>query len=270
MGKALTLSLIIPVYSEERHLKKCLDSVAAQTVMPDEVIVVDNNSTDRSVEIARSYDFVQVIHEKEQGIAHARNAGFDAASGTILCRIDADTVLPADWTEYIQGYYGDPAHSDVALTGGGYFYNIRLPRLNGWLQSQLAFRTNKLISGHHILWGSNMALPAHIWKKIRTEACIDRAVHEDVDLAIHVTKAGHVIDYHPSFQVGVFLKRVWSDRNKLHEHARRWPTTFKRHHYKLWWVGLIGNVFLFYVVQPTFFIIELIARLSGKRSIQPE
>ena len=52
--KALTLSIVIPVFNEERYIKACLDSIAAQTVKLDEVIVVDNNSTDKTVLIAKN------------------------------------------------------------------------------------------------------------------------------------------------------------------------------------------------------------------------
>lgn len=50
----LTLTLVIPVFNEEHQIKGCLDAVASQTVMPDEVIVVDNNCTDRTIEIAQN------------------------------------------------------------------------------------------------------------------------------------------------------------------------------------------------------------------------
>ena len=53
----LTLSIVIPVFNEQRYIKACLDSIAAQTVKPDEVIVVDNNSTDKTVQIAKKYKF---------------------------------------------------------------------------------------------------------------------------------------------------------------------------------------------------------------------
>src|SRR5687767_1835934 len=97
MNTRLRVSLVIPAYNEESHLRACLDAVAAQTVRPFEVIVVDNNSTDTTVAIARSYSFVAVMHESQQGIVYARNAGFNAARGDIIARIDADTHLSPNW-----------------------------------------------------------------------------------------------------------------------------------------------------------------------------
>ena len=93
----MKISIVIPVYNEAEHLADCLNSIARQTTAPHEVIVVDNNSSDSSLAVALSFDFVSVITEPRQGVVHARNTGFNAAKGDLIGRIDADTVLPADW-----------------------------------------------------------------------------------------------------------------------------------------------------------------------------
>src|SRR5262245_36697630 len=93
------LSIVIIAFNEEKHIGPCLEAIAHQTVAPDEVIVVDNNSTDRTVQIASSYPFIKVIHETEQGMIPARNTGLDAAKGDLLARIDADTRIPPQWVE---------------------------------------------------------------------------------------------------------------------------------------------------------------------------
>src|ERR1035437_9021599 len=95
--KPLTLAIVIPVYNEEFYLKACLNSIAKQTVAPDEVIVVDNNSTDKSVQIAKSYKFVKLLHEKRQHQVFAQATGFNAIKSDIIGRIDADSILPPDW-----------------------------------------------------------------------------------------------------------------------------------------------------------------------------
>lgn len=268
MNKPLALSLIIPAYNEHQHLQACLDTVAAQTVMPFEVIVVDNNSTDDTVNIAKSYPFVRVIKERKQGIVYARDAGFNAAKGNIIGRIDADTHLPNDWVEKVTDFYAKHENANSALTGGGFFYNVRMRRFNGWLLGQLAYRANRFVSGHYILWGSNMAFPTAMWKQVKSKVCLRQDIHEDMDLAIHVHELGYPIVYQETLRVGVYLKRVWQGRDKLHEHMQRWPKTLKVHQYKHWWVGTVGNLFLWYIAQPLIYLAEGIARLEGKRSIQ--
>jgi glycosyltransferase involved in cell wall biosynthesis len=100
--KALSLSIVIPVYNEQSHLKACLDSIAKQEDYPDEVIVVDNNSTDKTCDIAKSYPFVKLAREKKQGVLSARTKGFNLAKSDFIGRIDADTVLPPTWIKDVK------------------------------------------------------------------------------------------------------------------------------------------------------------------------
>ena len=142
---AFSLAIVIPAYNEENHLKVCLESLAAQTVTPDEVIVVDNNSTDRTREIVQDYPFVRLLSEKRQGIVYARNRGFNAVKSRFIGRIDSDTILPSNWVERVRDFYSEKTYQKHALTGGGYFYNVRFSRFNGWVQGQLAYRFIRLV-----------------------------------------------------------------------------------------------------------------------------
>jgi glycosyltransferase involved in cell wall biosynthesis len=70
-----------------------LRAIAAQTVVPDEVLVVDNNSTDNSRQIARQFPFVKLLREQKQGVLFAKNTGLKNAKGDIIGRIDSERVL---------------------------------------------------------------------------------------------------------------------------------------------------------------------------------
>ena len=108
MTNRLRVSLVIPVYNEESHLAACLDAIAAQTVQPFEVIVVDNNSTDQTVAIAQRYPFVRLLHEKRQGVVFARDRGFTAARGDVIGRTDGDSILAPDWVAEIHRIFANP------------------------------------------------------------------------------------------------------------------------------------------------------------------
>lgn len=263
--KALTLSIIIPAYNEENYLNGCLESIAAQTVMPNEVIVVDNNSNDHTTAVAARFPFVTILKQNKQGIALARNLGFNDAKGDIIGRIDADTRLPINWVERVLKFYNNPANKNAALTGGGYLYNIRAKRLNSWVQSQLAYRVNRFIIGHNILWGSNMALPKNLWEDAGSKVCSRQDIHEDMDIAIHLHDLGYQIIYHPSLKVGVALKRVYSGRSELSGYMARWPRTLRVHGYRLWWMGSLGNIFLRWIIQPIVFVTEYFSQYVLRR-----
>lgn len=100
------ISVIIPAYNEQEYLAACLDALAHQTFPRKdfEIIVVDNNSTDTTSEIARTHGADHVILETRKGTNQARQTGFEHASGRVIAFLDADCVPPDFWLEriYIQ------------------------------------------------------------------------------------------------------------------------------------------------------------------------
>ncbi len=100
-------SIIVPVYNVRPFLRRCLASLIAQTCEEWEIIVVDDGSTDGSSEICDEFahtDGVVVIHQKNQGLAAARNAGMARASGEWLVFVDGDDWVDADMLEILQGH----------------------------------------------------------------------------------------------------------------------------------------------------------------------
>lgn len=101
MGTSVTV--IIPVYNEQRHLKKCLDSIFAQVTKPMEIIVVDDGSTDNSVEIVNKYNNICLMLQKHKGPGLARNFGASAARGGILVFLDADMRYDKNYLRELVG-----------------------------------------------------------------------------------------------------------------------------------------------------------------------
>lgn len=100
------ISVVIPAYNEEKYLPACLRALQQQTYPADryEIIVVDNASTDRTAQIARSFG-AKVVYEPAKGFAQARQAGFAAATGQVIASTDADTIVPPFWLERIAGHF---------------------------------------------------------------------------------------------------------------------------------------------------------------------
>lgn len=117
----MRVSVVIPTYNEEKNIEKCLKHFLTQEEKPDEIIIVDNNSTDKTVEIAKSYG-VRIIKETTQGMIPARNAGFNAATYEIIVRTDADTYVPTDWIKRIKENFYDELL--VGVCGTAHFYDF--------------------------------------------------------------------------------------------------------------------------------------------------
>jgi glycosyltransferase involved in cell wall biosynthesis len=85
-----SISVIVPVFDGEQFLGECLESVLSQTHAVDEVIVIDDGSTDGSAEVAESFAGVRVLRRDHEGVSSARNAGLAVASGALIGFCDAD------------------------------------------------------------------------------------------------------------------------------------------------------------------------------------
>lgn len=90
VGSPPLVSVITAVYNGERFLGEAIESVIAQDHRPIELLVVDDGSTDRSAEIARSYEQVILVQQPNRGLAAARNAALDRAEGSFITFLDAD------------------------------------------------------------------------------------------------------------------------------------------------------------------------------------
>src|SRR5690625_1112097 len=97
MGKKPAISIIVPVYNIEAHIRKCLDSILNQTFTDFEVIVINDGSTDQSGEICEEYakldKRVKVIHQGKKGVSAARNAGVNHATGNFIGFVDGDDYI---------------------------------------------------------------------------------------------------------------------------------------------------------------------------------
>lgn len=227
------LSLIVLAYNEEEYIGDCLESIAAQTRPPDEVIVVNNNSTDKTAEIVQRFPFVKIINQPIQGMIPARNIGFNSAIGTLLGRIDADTRLLPDWVERVHQLLDSQANQVIALSGPCYFFEIK----NKWFAEPIAlihqktfFGISNLCLGHPTLFGSNMVLTRNAWLKVKDEICTDgQKVHEDIDLAIHIAKYGQIL-FAPKLEVGISIRPFFETTTKKIWRGKTWyRTIFSKH-----------------------------------------
>lgn len=116
------VSVIVCAHNEATFLSGCLHSLLAQTRVPDEILVINNASTDETSAVADEIPGVRVVDEPRKGLVVARETGRREASGDILVYVDADCRAPLTWLERVERRFDrDPAL--IALSGPYRFYD---------------------------------------------------------------------------------------------------------------------------------------------------
>jgi glycosyltransferase involved in cell wall biosynthesis len=178
-----TVSVVIPVRDDAAALRRCLARLRQQTWAPDEIVVVDNASTDSSADVAQAHG-ARVVPEPRIGIPYAAATGYDAARCDVVVRCDADTQPGPRWVEELVGRLEADDRLD-AVTGFGVFYDaprgVRVLSAAGYLGAY--YVCSHLALGHTALWGSNMAIRRTSWSAVARSAHPDADVHDDLDLA---------------------------------------------------------------------------------------
>ncbi len=169
----IPISLVIPAHNEQYSLSKTLDGVLIQSMLPKEVIVINNASTDDTEKIAQSYKkyFQQkgiefrILHQPILGIARTRNTGFFAATQPIIASIDCDSRPTQSWLKSI--YHHFQTTDSIAVTGILVFYDgpmfIQWLSKHGWFQRYFAL-TNKIF-GFQSISTANCAIRKKVFLK---------------------------------------------------------------------------------------------------------
>jgi glycosyltransferase involved in cell wall biosynthesis len=187
-----SVSVVIPARDDAEALDACLRRIAAQSLAPAEVVVVDNASRDHTAAVAGAHG-ARVVAEPRPGIPAAAATGYDAATAEVVVRCDADTLPGRRWLERLVRPMSDPRLD--AVTGIGWFHDLR-PGTR-WASATAYLGSYYLLShlalGHTALWGSNMALRRSTWVAVRGAVHRDDPeVHDDMDLAFALGPARRV------------------------------------------------------------------------------
>lgn len=232
-AKAPSISIVIPVYNEEEFIGDCLRAIEAQKKLPQEVIVVDNNCTDRSMEIAVEFDFVTIVREKKQGMIAARNAGMKKATGEVLARIDADTILTPAWVKEVGKLFQD--ESIAAASGPTYYKDMPGRDFGIKIDHQIRATLDKYARDFRFLFGCNMAIRRDVWQTIFPELCTDEDLHEDIDIALHLFARGLKVVYDRRMLIGSSARRIDSSPKEFYDYIMRFERTYRAHGVKSLW-----------------------------------
>ena len=196
------ISVIIPVYNGKNTLERCLKSIFNSDYPTFECIVVDDFSTDNSVEIAKTFNVKVVLLNSQKGAAHARNRGAEVAKGEILVFVDADVTIYPDSLNKVANDFKE--HPEISALFGSYDDHPGCP--NFFSQYKNLF--------HHFIHQTSRKDASTFWSgfgAIKKEVFFSangfdqnkysNPCIEDIEMGSRLIKMGHQILLHKQLQV---------------------------------------------------------------------
>jgi len=222
-----TVSAVLTVYNGECHLAEALDAVLSQTSPPDEVIVVDDGSTDGTARVLESYgSAIRVVHQPNAGHPAGFNTGFREARGEYVARCDADDIWAPDKLECQRAALAAHPEVDICFAAASTFGRIEQPFSSHPGSGILApdafaarlYRRNMVCSSSTVIRRATFE---------RLGPFCEPLITEDYEYWMRALKAGAVFFYEPRTLVSYRLhdgnvtnKRLRSYRSMLVAHER--------------------------------------------------
>ncbi len=186
----MKLTIVIPAYNEEKYIGQCLQSITdSATDFLEEIIVVDNASTDVTADIAQKFPKVRVVKETQKGLTFARQRGLLEIKTELFGSIDADMQLVPAWFEQVQKTFeSDP--SLVCVSGPYTFYDMSwLHLLFVRLYWAIPARIGRFFTGYMVV-GGNFVAKTEALKKIGGFDTSVTFYGEDTNIARRLSKVG--------------------------------------------------------------------------------
>jgi GT2 family glycosyltransferase len=187
----------VPVFNGKETISECLDALAAQTLRPREIIVVDDGSNDGSGELIAKQNVTYIRQEENKGLAAARNLAVERSTSDIIAGVDADCIADRTWLEILVNELKSVAFHGVVGVGGRAIERGVTTSADRW---------RSIFMKQH--WGEERCTPPYLFGSntvfIR-QALLDagmydpslRTNYEDVDLCIRLKKQGLFCQYNP-------------------------------------------------------------------------
>lgn len=174
------ISIIVPVYNIEQYLPKCIESIKQQTYRNLEIILVDDGSTDDSGricdEMALTDERIKVIHKKNGGLADARNAGINAATGGYIGFVDGDDYIDDDMYELL---YDAARNTGAEIASCGVYYEDRGDIINKARYSEDTLVLDRTQT-YAALFGYPDILGCSCWNKLYVKSVFESMRFKDV------------------------------------------------------------------------------------------
>ncbi|HMD83433.1 MAG TPA: glycosyltransferase family 2 protein [Terriglobia bacterium] len=214
------VSLYIPCHNAERYVARTLEGALRQTHPLDEILVIDDGSRDHTREIASRYPVRIVSHDRNRGLAAARNTGFRSARNELVASLDADCVAEPDWLEKLLPHLDDPK---VAAAGGRLEETVLTSLADRWRQVHLPENWgDSLVLNPPFLFGANGLHRKSMMEKVGgyDEVTWIAGCGEDTAMSTNLRKSGYHLIYDPA----ALVKHIKQDtvRSVLDTRWRWW------------------------------------------------
>jgi GT2 family glycosyltransferase len=195
----MSVTAYVPCFNDARYLPDTITAILRQTRPPDELLIVDDGSTDSTVQVASKYPVQIIRHERNKGLAAARNTALAHARYPLLAAFDVDTVADPTWLEFLLENLRD---QKVAGVGGRLIKNFRETPPDLWRSLELSkdlgeARIEMSWPSPKRLGGFGTVFRAEVLRKTGGYDERYRTNYEDVDLSIRLLRAGHKLVFEP-------------------------------------------------------------------------
>jgi glycosyltransferase involved in cell wall biosynthesis len=185
-----TISVIIPIYNAAKYLNTAIKSVLNQTFVDFELLIIDDGSTDNTMEVAKAFDDrrIQYFYQSNQGKSQARNNGIYKSKGRFISFLDADDFYSKSKLKYLLDFLRN--NPQIGCVAGG----VRRISENGQIISEKKLQDNKLITIKDLLFGnsinvcSTLIRSEHVKKIKGFDICLKRG--EDWDFHYRLALSG--------------------------------------------------------------------------------
>jgi len=213
------ISIYIPAFNAEKTIGKCVESILTQSIQPKEILVINDASTDNTLNILKKYKGIKIISNKiNLGLSESMNIATNSIKSRYIAKIDADVELASNWIELLMNIMRS---EDITLIGGKMYEKFTNNPFNLWRSKRLKQNWGENdLSNPKFIFGCNNILDTSKLNnntKYRTDLDYFKTNGEDVEFSNFLKRNNHklfysskAVCYHLQNDTGISLsQRYW-------------------------------------------------------------
>ena len=160
------VTIYIAAYNAEKTILSCVNSIINQTIKFDEILIIDDKSTDNTVKLLENFQNIKLLkNPHNKGLSYCRNLAFKNSTNDIVASIDSDVVLENNWLEIMLGLIDK---NDTALYGGKMIEKFTQNKFNSWRAKYYSQNWGQEdMDNPPFIFGCNSIQKKDIWNKVK-------------------------------------------------------------------------------------------------------